>query len=199
MFIFYDLESTGLNPYHDKITEVCFIKQIPMEYNDETFTTLVNPEKPIPKIVTKITGIEESMVKYKLNFNEVSGQIVHFINYNLEENDTAYFIAHNNDGYDKIMFNCHLQKAGIDMKQFKWVFLDTLPFAKKLYPHFKKYNLKSLCEELDVEVLNAHRAEADTKMLKDLFYKMLMDLEEVIDKKYDELINNPQLIYDYYH
>ena len=199
MFIFYDLESTGLNPYHDKITEVCFIKQIPMEFNDEKFTTLVNPEKSIPEIVTKITGIEESMVKDKLTFNQISEQIVHFINYNLQENDTAYFIAHNNDGYDKIMFNSHLQNAKIDMKEFNWVFLDTLPLAKKMYPHFKKYNLKSLCEQLDVEVLNAHRAEADTKMLKDLFYKMLMDLEEIIGKKFDELINNPKLIYNYYH
>lgn len=197
MLIFYDLESTGLNQYHDKITEICLIKHDPFTNHEENFTSLVNPEKPIPEIVTRITGIKENMVKDKLTFNQISEQIVHFINYNLDK--TAYFIAHNNEGYDKIMFNCHLQNAGIDMKEFNWVFLDTLLLAKKMYPHFRKYNLKSLCEQLDVEVLNAHRAEADTKMLKNLFYRMLMDLEGKLGKTFAELVSNPQLIYDYYH
>ena len=37
MLIFYDLETTGLNQYHDKITEICLIKQIPLDFNDEKF------------------------------------------------------------------------------------------------------------------------------------------------------------------
>ena len=72
MLIFYDLETTGLNQYHDKITEICLIKQIPLDFNDEKFISLINPEKPIPEIVTKITGIDESMVKDKLTFNQIS-------------------------------------------------------------------------------------------------------------------------------
>lgn len=199
MLIFYDLETTGLNQYHDKITEICLIKQIPLDFNDEKFITLINPEKPIPEIVTKITGIDQSMVKDKLTFNQISGQLLHFINHNLEPGKTAYFIAHNNEGYDKIMFNCHLKNAGIDMSNYNWVHLDTLLLAKKLYPQFKKYNLKSLCEKLEVEVLEAHRAEADTLMLKNLFYKMVLDMEDKTGKTFDELVNNPQLIYDYYH
>jgi DNA polymerase III alpha subunit (gram-positive type) len=199
MLIFYDLESTGLNPYHDKITEICLIKQIPMEFNDEKFSTLINPEKTIPAIVTKITGIDEDLVKDKLTFNQISNQLLHFINYNLEPGKTAYFIAHNNEGYDKIMFNCHLTSAGIDVSNYNWIHLDTLLLAKKLYPHFKRYNLKSLCEQLGVEVLDAHRAEADTIMLKNIFYKMILDMEEKTVNKFDQLVNDPKMIYDYYH
>ena len=44
MLIFYDLETTGLNVFHNRITEICCIKQIPLDFNDQTFITLINPE-----------------------------------------------------------------------------------------------------------------------------------------------------------
>ena len=45
MIIFYDLETTGLNQYHDKITEICLIKYNYFTNQTETFNTLINPEK----------------------------------------------------------------------------------------------------------------------------------------------------------
>ena len=45
MIIFYDLETTGLNQYHDKITEICLIKYNYFTNQTETFNTLIHPEK----------------------------------------------------------------------------------------------------------------------------------------------------------
>ena len=46
MPIFYDLETTGLNQFHDKITEMCFHKYYSeSEYTE--FNELVNPEVKI--------------------------------------------------------------------------------------------------------------------------------------------------------
>ena len=53
--IFYDLETTGLNPYHSKIIEISALL-----YSCETgtivkhFTSLVNPQIPLPNIITRI-------------------------------------------------------------------------------------------------------------------------------------------------
>ncbi len=197
MLIFYDLETTGLNQYHDKITEVCFIKQIMLEFNEEKFITLINPEKTIPPIVTKITGIDQSMVVDKMTFPQISDQLLHFIN--SESIDKSFLVAHNNDNYDRIMLTEHFKNIGVDIKQFNWVFLDTLLIAKKLYPQFKKYNLKSLCEQLGVSTLSAHRAEADTIMVKNLYYRMLLDLEKETGISLKKLIENPQVVYNYYN
>ena len=197
MLIFYDLETTGLNQFHDKITEVCLIKQTPMEVNDEKFSTLVNPEIPISAFITRLTGIDNSMVADKLTFNQITNQLTQFINTGEQENKPIYLIAHNNIGFDKLVLNSHFKRAGIDMKEFNWRFLDTLLIAKRLYPNFRKYNLKSLCEQLYVPLLNAHRAEADTIMLKNLFNKMMIDLSAELQVSYEVLMENPQLIYDY--
>ena len=196
MFIFYDLESTGLNPFHDQITEICCIKEIPREFPAQKFTTLVNPLRPIPEIVTKITGINEFMVANQPNFHQISEKLIYFLNSNLGES-SAYLIAHNNNGYDKLMLTTHFKNIGVDIKHFTWKFLDTLLIAKKLYPQLKKYNLKSLCQHFDLELLDAHRAEADTIMVQNLFYRMLEDLQKVLGVSLVELIKKPQIIYDY--
>ena len=199
MLIFYDLETTGLNQFHDKITEMCFIKQDGISGNNDTFTTLVNPEIKISQFITKLTGIDNSMVATKPTFNQLSNQIIHFINHGVEKDCPIYFVAHNNEGFDKrVLFN-HFKRAGINMNHYNWIFLDTLLLAKKMYPEFRKHNLKNLCEKLGVQMLDAHRAEADTKMLRDLFFKMVMDLEKNLKMRFPDIVNNPQIIYDYYN
>ncbi len=62
--ITFDLETTGLNPRTDRIIEICIIKTFPDgRKKDEIKTRKINPERPIPEIVTKITGINDTDVK----------------------------------------------------------------------------------------------------------------------------------------
>lgn len=197
MIIFYDLETTGLNVFHNRITEICCIKQIPLDFNNQTFTTLINPEAEIPEIVTKITGIDKSMVIDKPTFNQISDQLLTFIHNNASTDETIYFVAHNNDGFDKLVLTSHFKRRCIDIKHYNWKFIDTLLLAKKTFPHFKKFNLKSLCEQLSIPTLNAHRAEEDTKMLKNLYYRILDAIHLDTKIPLDELINNPELVYNY--
>ena len=197
MLIFYDLETTGLNVFHNRITEICCIKQIPLDFNNQTFTTLINPEAEIPEIVTKITGIDKSMVIDKPTFNQISDQLLTFIHNNASTDETIYFVAHNNDGFDKLVLTSHFKRRGIDIKQYNWKFIDTLLLAKKTFPQFKKFNLKSLCEQLSIPTLNAHRAEEDTKMLKNLYYCILDAIHLNSKISLDKLINNPEIVYNY--
>ena len=61
-FIAFDLETTGFLPGMDQITEIGAVR-FENGQVDAVFSTLVNPRKPIPEIVTKITGITDEMVK----------------------------------------------------------------------------------------------------------------------------------------
>ena len=59
---FFDLETTGVNVVKDRIVEISIIK-INIDNTEESKTWLINPEMPIPKIVSAIHGIDDEMVK----------------------------------------------------------------------------------------------------------------------------------------
>ena len=101
--VFYDLETTGLNPYHSKITEIAaqvyFIQgniilggydNIPIE----KYSSLINPEIPIPEKIVKITGITDEMVSNKPTFESIVPKIVEA--FCLDQICNVYFVAHNN-------------------------------------------------------------------------------------------------------
>ena len=72
MLIFYDLETTGLNPYHDKITEVCFLKYLPEDPRYTKFVTLINPNRKLTDTIVRITNITDEMLQDKPIFTEVN-------------------------------------------------------------------------------------------------------------------------------
>ena len=61
-FLVLDIETTGLSAYMHKITEISALKMENGRIIDE-FTTLINPETRIPSFITRLTGINNEMVK----------------------------------------------------------------------------------------------------------------------------------------
>lgn len=195
--IYFDLETTGLNQYHDKITDLCFMREnFRVRREPEKFQTLINPEKNISAFITRLTGISNEMVINQPTFSQVSNNLLNFIN---GPNPNAYLIAHNGDGFDKIILRVHYKNLtpSINTNTFPWRTIDTLLMSRKLYPHFFKHNLKSLMEQLGLEKRAAHRAEADTLMLRDLYRKMCLDLAKNEKIGYEYVWNHPEYVWNY--
>ena len=55
-----DLETTGAHPSHDRVTEIAVIEVDGGEVREE-WSTLVNPETPIPGAIQALTGITNDM------------------------------------------------------------------------------------------------------------------------------------------
>ena len=60
-YISIDLETTGLNPQKDRITEIAACCFSDGKFRDQ-YTTLINPGIPIPKNIVEITGISDDML-----------------------------------------------------------------------------------------------------------------------------------------
>ena len=75
MFAIIDLETTGLSPAAERITEIAVYLHDGRKITGE-FQTLLNPEKRIPYQITGLTGISDRMVADKPRFCEVARQIV---------------------------------------------------------------------------------------------------------------------------
>lgn len=198
--IYFDLETTGLNQYHDKITDVCFIRE---NFNNQElplkFSCLVNPEKKISDFITRLTGISNQMVQDKPNFAGISQGLLSFIQPQNNKLSTPYLVAHNAEGFDKLVLRIHFKNCQVNTNLLPWKYLDTLLLAKKLYPYMFKHNLKKLMTELGLEVREAHRAENDTLMLRDLYHKLCLDLAKKEKLNYESVIQNPEYVWQYIH
>ena len=206
--IFFDFETTGLNPYHNKIIEYAFIFEdnevyninSPSDYEDNNFISeLVNPETKFVKKITDITGIHPDSLSDKPNINHFLPYIEEFIN-DKDINTTSYLVAHNCDSFDKLFlinnFSKYNEQKDDKLKYKDWKYIDTLHLAKKLAPNLKSYSLKFLCEFFNIE-FGKHRAISDTICLRDVFHQLLNILSNKLMLSQSYLINNPKIVYDY--
>ena len=175
----FDLETTGFSFRTEKITEIGIMKYKNGEVID-SFSTFVNPQKPIPMRVQEVTNITDDMVKDAPTIEEVLPKVMEFFG-------DSVLVAHNAD-FDTgfIRYNC--EKQGL---QFTNTYLDTLQLAKDLFPNFSKYKLGIIADKLGIKVDVAHRAldDVDTtvKVMRVMFdmlrEKGIKNLDEIDEKE----------------
>ncbi len=163
-FAIIDIETTGGNPRMDKITEIC-IHLFDGEQVIDSFTTLINPQTPIPYFITKMTGITNEMVKKAPLFEEVAKRIV-------EITEGAVFVAHN-VRFDYGFVQRAFRNLGYTYTRSQ---LCTVRLTQKLIPDLPSYSLGNICKSINIPHKKAHRAYGDAEATLILFQK-LMSLE----------------------
>jgi DNA polymerase III subunit alpha, Gram-positive type len=200
--IYFDFETTGLNPYHEKIIDYAFL--VEEEESGETYIEgLIDPEKKFEKKITDITGIHPEELEGKPVIRQELDKVYNFINYNYKRVchkhiPKRFLVAHNCDGFDKIF----LMKNFTDKTRYplsnNWYFIDTLPLAKRLLPKLSSHSLKALTVHYNIKP-GTHRALSDTVALRKVFDYLLSQLSLKINIPKSELFKNPQKIIDYYN
>lgn len=163
-YVFYDTETTGLNPKQDRIIEIAAYDPI----EDSSFSTLVNPSMPIPKEASNISNITDEMVMNAPTFAEAGKKFLEFCK-------DSILIAHNNDAFDVLFLQSEFERASIVMPEFEYI--DSLKWAKKYRPDLPRHSLQYLRDIYNIEENNAHRALDDVLVLSQLFSKMIDDLD----------------------
>ena len=200
--IYFDFETTGLNPYHEHIIDYAFLLEDP-ESNEVYIESLVNPNTKFDKIITDITGIHPDDLEDKKNIYHHVETIYDFINSNHKQIlhksiPQRFLVAHNCEGFDKIFLMRLFQEFKSNYPLTKnWHFIDTLPLAKKMLPDLKSHSLKTLCKYYNIKE-GTHRALSDTVALKQVFNRLITDLSyrKKLSKQF--ILDNPQIVIDYY-
>ena len=163
-FISFDLETTGLNPDKDKITEIAACRFINGEFTEE-FTTLINPGIPIPKNITALTGIKNKMVEDAPSINDALPDFMKFIG-------STPLVAQNIN-FDYNFINKNLQGSNSPFSEIP--LYDTLSLARGFIYFYNSFSLGSLCDYYGIKIENAHRASADALCTGKLFVYLLQE------------------------
>ena len=155
-YVYFDLETTGFS-YRggDKIIEIAAYRVQNGEVVDK-FSTLVNPEKPIPPHLTEnVHGISDSMVQWKEPIEKVMPEFYNFFG-------SLPLMCHNSS-FDISRFIRPMMK---DMYNYELdnIVLCTMRASKHVVEgvSYKLIDMYKYCT--GKEPANEHRAEADIVM-----------------------------------
>jgi DNA polymerase III epsilon subunit family exonuclease len=176
-FVVVDVETTGINPHWDRITEVSAFKVMSRSHADgrgpirsitDEFTMLVNPERDIPGWITHFTGITNEMVARCPRFTDIADRLIDFIGQSVIVAHNAHFDikfinSEINRVYDRRLFNARLC---------------TVQLGRKLFPELPNHKLHTIADHLAVDIKGRHRARGDALATAQVFMHMLDLLED---------------------
>ncbi len=163
MFAIIDIETTGGSAQYERITEIAVYIHDGFQIID-SFSSLVNPERPIPPYVAKLTGISNEMVANAPKFYEIAKKVI-------EITEGKIFIAHNVN-FDYNFIRQEFKSLGYEFNRKK---LCTVQLSRKLIPGKQSYSLGKICLELGIVIPpeQRHRAAGDALATVKLFEFLL--------------------------
>lgn len=179
--VFVDLETTGATPANDRITEIGIVEV--SEQGVSEWSTLVNPETPIPPFIERLTGISNAMVAEAPRFGDIALEVLARLKGRL-------FLAHN-ARFDYGFLRSEFKRAGLD---FRADALCTVKLSRKLFPQHHKHSLTALVERHNLPMQDRHRALSDARAIYEFWRMVHADLPaETIRDALDELLKMPVL------
>ena len=168
-FVCFDIETTGLSPNKEKITEIGAVK-IKNGVVIDTFETFVNPEKPIPQKIVELTGINDGMVKDAPKDEEAVKAFLDFV-------DGAVLVAHNAP-FDTSFIQNVCERMGVT---YNLTSIDTVVICRSILKGIKNCKLDTVAKFLRLGEFNHHRATDDAEILSRIFISLCERLKEDYD------------------
>lgn len=166
-YVIYDLETTGTSSSYDMVVEISAVKVQGGNVIDE-FTTLVNPEMPIPYYASEVNGITDDMVEDSPVFKDAFSDFLDFAGDNV-------LVGHNIHTFDmKFLYRFADEYWG---KTIGNDYIDTLQIARAYLPQLEHHRLTDLAEYYGISPEGAHRALNDCRMNQKVFEQLGKEME----------------------
>ena len=167
-FVAFDTETTGLKADENKVVEIGAVK-----FNKDgiisRFSVLINPQMPMPEEASSVNHITDEMLKDQPIFKDIAKEFLRFI-------QNSILVPHN-ASFDVNFINAELKNCKIGKLTNK--VLDTLIFAREVFPRLDSYKLQDLAKRFDIVAFEAHRAEDDSRVCMEFFNKAVKHFIEV--------------------
>lgn len=161
IYVALDLETTGLHADRDAIIEIGVVKFRVGTEDENTivasWSTLVNPGRPIPYRTSRLTGISQAEVERAPRLSVALEQLASFVgNYPVVGHNIAFDLS-------------FLHRQGCLVGNAS---LDTFELASILLPQAPRYSLAQLANHLGLDLESHHRALEDASATQQLFTRL---------------------------
>jgi DNA polymerase III subunit epsilon len=168
-YVVVDVETTGgaANRGH-RVTEVALLRIRGDGTLVDEFTSLINPERPIPPFISTLTNITSAMVADAPRFAEIEAPVRRLL-------EGAVFVAHN-AGFDWRFVSSELER--IDGVPLQGRSLCTVRLARRVVPEIPSRSLDALTVYFGIENHARHRAYGDAQATAVVLGRLLDRCEE---------------------
>ena len=167
-YVVVDVETTGGQPWgSDRVTEVAAVLVDGREAS-LAFHSLINPGRPIPWHITRLTGISDAMVREAPRFEDIAGELAaHLVG--------RVFVAHN-ASFDFGFLDAEFSRvAPTPLGTLVMGQLCTVRLARRLLSHLPRRNLDAVSAHYGVTISDRHRASGDALATAEVLQGLLHD------------------------
>ncbi|MBQ4105333.1 MAG: PolC-type DNA polymerase III [Clostridia bacterium] len=159
-FVCFDLETTGLSASKNRIIEIGAVL-VKNGKAVDSFSTFVDPQVAIPEKITKLTGIDDSMVKGAPKEAEALEKFLDFC-------QGRVLVAHN-ARFDTSFIKAACERCG---KEYSFTSVDTVALSRTILKDIENCKLNTVAKYLRLPEFNHHRASDDAEILSKIFVQL---------------------------
>lgn len=167
-YVVVDVETTGGSPDGiDRVTEVAAV-HVDGDRVELAFHSLINPQRPIPWHITRLTGIDDAMVRDAPTFRDIAGAFA-------AELAGRVFVAHN-ARFDFGFLSAEFARvAPVPLGELLLGQICTVRLSRKLLAHLPRRNLDAVSQHYGVTIADRHRASGDALATAEVLRRLLRD------------------------
>lgn len=166
-YVVFDVETTGLSAIHNDLIQIAASKMYKGNIIEQ-FDEFINPGHPLSAFTTELTGITDNHLIGAKSLPEVLAAFQAFC-------QGTVLVAHN-ASFDVGFMNANYERHGLSL--ITQPVIDTLEFARNLYPEYKRHGLGPLTKRFQVSLEHHHMANYDAEATGRLLFIFLEEARE---------------------
>lgn len=166
-YVVFDVETTGLSAVNNDLIQIAASKMYKGNIIEQ-FDEFIDPGHPLSSFTTELTGITDQHLQGAKPLKHVLEEFQTFCQ------DTV-LVAHNAT-FDVGFMNANYERHGLPL--ITQPVIDTLEFARNLYPEYKRHGLGPLTKRFQVSLEHHHMANYDAEATGRLLFIFINDVLE---------------------
>lgn len=166
-YVVFDVETTGLSAANNDLIQIAASKMFKGNIIEQ-FDEFIDPGHPLSAFTTELTGITDNHVRGSKPILQVLQEFQNFC-------QGTVLVAHNAT-FDVGFMNANYERHNLPL--ITQPVIDTLEFARNLYPEYKRHGLGPLTKRFQVALEHHHMANYDAEATGRLLFIFLKEARE---------------------